>query len=95
MVKNKLPHDRLKSTVDNLTLMCDIHNLTFFCHTGSLEVFHSTTLKYRPKRIHYNHDSMVARTNLSALDHNYNVELRQATARGIDREEQGKYRVEY
>ncbi|XP_071992171.1 uncharacterized protein [Engystomops pustulosus] len=92
---NSLPHERLKSVIDNPTLLRDIRHLTFFCHTGNLEIFHSTTLKYRPKRIHYNHDSMVARTELSALDHNYNVGRRQATARGFDGEEKEKYRVEY
>lgn len=39
--------------------------------------------KYMPKRIHFSHQGMVARTQLAALDHNYNVGREQSmTKRG-------------
>ena len=41
--------------------------------TGSLEVFHSVMLKYAEKRLHFNYDSMRARTQLAVIDHNSNL----------------------
>ena len=43
----------LKSIVMNKTLIKALHNLTQFCHTGELEVYHSMYLKYCPKRQHF------------------------------------------
>ena len=52
--------------------------MTEFHHTGQLEVFHSMMLKYVPKRQHFSYQGMVARTQLAALDHNYNLNRSQA-----------------
>ncbi|ESO88711.1 hypothetical protein LOTGIDRAFT_165496 [Lottia gigantea] len=57
-----------------------LEKLTLFCHTGDLEVYHSMMLKYCPKRQHFSYDGMVARTQLAALDHNYNTGRKQATS---------------
>ena len=50
----------------------------FLVIPGSLEVFHSTMTKYTPKRLHFFYESMLARTQLAVLDHNYNVGREQA-----------------
>ena len=48
----------------------DIRQLSEFCHTGSLEVYHSLMLKYVPKRQEFDSDQMWTRTALAAMDHN-------------------------
>ena len=53
-------------------LLKDLGKVTEFCHTGHLEVYHSLMLKYCPKRQHFSHKWMLARTQLTALDHNAN-----------------------
>ncbi|OCT58545.1 hypothetical protein XELAEV_18001994mg [Xenopus laevis] len=57
----------------------DIEHLQCFCHTGAIEVFHSKTTSFRPKRLHFKMDAMEARTKLAALSHNRNVNRKQAT----------------
>ena len=54
------------------------HNLPFL---GNLEVFHSFMLKFAPKRIHFEKDTMVARTQLAAVDHNENTGRAKAVTR--------------
>ena len=49
----------------------DIRQLSEFCHTGSLEVYHSLMLKYVPKRQEFYSDQMWTRTALAAMDHNF------------------------
>ena len=60
----------------NKKIFKDIEKLTEFCHTGELEVYHSEYLKYCPKREHFSHKGMVARAQLTALDHNQGSKLR-------------------
>ena len=55
-----------------------LEKLTEFHHTGELEQYHSLLLKYSPKREHFSYNGMVARTQLAVLDHNHNVNRRQA-----------------
>ena len=52
--------------------------LTEFHHTVELEHFHSLILKYLPKREHFSFKGMVARTQLAALDHNFNINRKQS-----------------
>ncbi|XP_044125398.1 uncharacterized protein LOC122920189 [Bufo gargarizans] len=84
--KDSTAHEQLKKIVENVSLLKDLKRLSFFCHTGELEIYHITCLKYRPKMLHFFLDSMVARTQLAALDHNRNVcmlkELVKNTSRG-------------
>lgn len=40
--------------------------------TGQLEVFHNALLKYCPKRLHFEYQSMQARTMLAIMDNNEN-----------------------
>ncbi|KAM3920552.1 uncharacterized protein RB166_014992 [Leptodactylus fuscus] len=66
-------HEELKKIVENSNLLKDLKELSFLCHAGELEIYRTTCLKYRPKSLHFFVDSMVARTQLAALDHNRNV----------------------
>ncbi|KAK0132604.1 THAP domain-containing protein 4 [Merluccius polli] len=69
----------LSDHVLNKTLLKDLNHMTFFKHTGALEVYHSSMLKYTEKRLHFVYSSMKARTLLSVMDHNENVGRQQAT----------------
>ena len=73
-------HEALREVVFNKNLVKDIQQLTLCCHTGSLEVYHSVQTKYVPKRQHFSYEGMVARTQLSALDHNANTGRQHATS---------------
>ncbi|CAH2306162.1 Hypothetical predicted protein, partial [Pelobates cultripes] len=77
--KNGVAYSKLRSFVTDSKLEKDFPHLVHFCHTGSLEVFHSLVLKYRPKRVHFTMGGMVARTQLAVLAHNANVGREQAT----------------
>ena len=60
----------LKNVVAEKALLKALSQLTHFCHTGELEVFHSMMLKYVPKRQHFSYPAMKARTMLAVLDWN-------------------------
>jgi len=66
-------HNALKEVVLNKTLLKDIRQLNEFCHTGSLEVYHSLMTKYCPKRQEFDSEQMSARVTLAVLDHNHNT----------------------
>jgi hypothetical protein len=69
----------LESVVCDKRVIKDIEKLTDFCHTGRLEVYHSTLLKYATKRQHFQYGGMQTRLQLAALDHNHNVDRDLAT----------------
>ncbi|XP_066439000.1 mucin-5AC-like [Eleutherodactylus coqui] len=71
--KDSTAYEQLKKIVENTSLLSDLKQLSFSCHTGELEIYHGTCLKYCPKTSNFFMDSMVARTQLAALDHNRNV----------------------
>ncbi|XP_056383004.1 uncharacterized protein LOC130276955 [Hyla sarda] len=73
--KDSAAHKQLKKIVENTSLLKDLKQLSFNCHTGELEIYHKTCLKYHPKKVHFFMDSMEARTQLAALDHNRNVHI--------------------
>lgn len=56
--KNSKAHNALKEVILDKCLCKDIRQLSEFCHTGSLEVFHSLLLKYAPKRQEFDEDQM-------------------------------------
>ena len=60
----------LKSVAENKNILADIKYLSKFCHTGSLEVFHSVLNKYCPKRLHFTLEGTIARTRSAVLDYN-------------------------
>lgn len=45
----------LQEIVTDKNLLKAFPQITEFCHTGSLEIFHSVLLKYCPKRQHFPH----------------------------------------
>jgi hypothetical protein len=45
----------LQEVVTATRLLNCLPNITMFCHTGELEVFHSMLLKYCPKRQHFHY----------------------------------------
>ena len=55
--------------------------LSEFFHTGSLEVYHSSQLRWVLKRVSFLYLGMRARTQVAALHHNSNVGREQATTR--------------
>ena len=73
-------HEALKHVVLKKTLLKDLDLLTKTIHTGALEVYHSLYNKYAPKRQHFGYLGMVARTQLTALDHNSGTGRSQAEA---------------
>jgi len=85
----------LEEVVLNKKLLKDIEKLTEFCHTGEVEVYHSEQLKYCPKREHFSHKGMVARTQLTALDHNANTGRKQAVVQSGTRSGEARYKVSF
>ncbi|XP_056407077.1 uncharacterized protein LOC130298188 [Hyla sarda] len=73
--------EALKKMIKDNRLQKDLRQISYFCHTGDLEVFHSALTKYRPKRLHFSANGMIARTQLAALDHNFNVNRSQAVVK--------------
>ena len=68
----------LSKIVEDSRVLKDLQHLTGFCHTGFVEVYHNLMLKYCQKREHFSHAIMNTRTQLTALDNNYNVGRKQA-----------------
>ncbi|XP_073713994.1 uncharacterized protein [Misgurnus anguillicaudatus] len=89
--KGSAAWNALKAVVLDKNLLRVFSQLTLFKHTGNLEVFHSSMLKYAEKRRHFTYVSMQARLQLSVIDHNLNVDRQQ------DRTQSGKekYNVIY
>ncbi len=48
-------HKALQDVVFDVKMLTDMGKLTQFCHTGSLENYHSVYLKYVPKRLHFSY----------------------------------------
>ncbi|XP_044127428.1 uncharacterized protein LOC122921497 [Bufo gargarizans] len=78
---DSIAHKNLKQIVLNRKLQKDLRHLSYFCHPGEFEVFHSAVQKYRPKRIVFGVDEMIARIQLSVLDYNNNVHRVQELAK--------------
>lgn len=68
--KNSKAFKALQDVVLDTRLLKAMQNLTKFCHTGELEVYHTMLLKYCPKRLHFHYAAMKARLMLAALDWN-------------------------
>ena len=71
----------VKGIVENKKTLADLKYLSRFCHTGSLEVYHSLLNKYCPKRLHFTLEGMIARTQLAVLDFNSGSNNVQATTK--------------
>ena len=77
--KGSEQHKALAEIVNDKQLVQNVVKLNHFCHTGSLENFHSVMLKWCPKRIHFTYEGMRARVQLASLCYNENVGHKQAT----------------
>lgn len=84
-------HQVLTKLVMDKPLVKALAQMTAFCHTGNLEVYHSVLLKYCEKRQHYSYEGMIARTQLAALDNNHNLGRAQATTSAGN----PRYRISY
>jgi len=82
----------LEEVVLQPKLLKDLANLTDFCHTGGLEVYHSMILKYCPEGEHFSYKGMVARTQLAAIDNNHNTGRKQAVIQRGERVGEARYR---
>ena len=51
-------HKLLQDIVMDKKVLAAMEKLTLFCHTGSLEVYHSLYNKYMPKRQHFSYPGM-------------------------------------
>ena len=58
LASGSVQHKALLDIVCNKTFLADMGHRTEFCHTGSLENFHSEMLKWCPKRSHFFYDAM-------------------------------------
>ncbi|XP_057311862.1 uncharacterized protein LOC130649578 [Hydractinia symbiolongicarpus] len=91
---NSPAYEAVETIVQNKKTLADMNYLAHFCHTGSLEVFHSLLTKYCSKRIHFSMEGMVARTQLAVLDFNSGTNCEQAvTKKGVLRYKQVFSRV--
>ncbi|XP_073467276.1 uncharacterized protein [Aquarana catesbeiana] len=88
-------YKELHEIVLKKTWLGDIERMSMLCHPGHPEIFHSTALKYKPKRNHFCIDAMIARTQLSILEHNSNVGEKQSVPSNSDPSESGWYRSQY
>ncbi|VDI27339.1 Hypothetical predicted protein [Mytilus galloprovincialis] len=77
--KDSPAYEALEKVITNKLILRDIRHLDRFCHTGSLETYHSMMLKYCPKRLEFDYPSMVARTQLAVVDNNVNIGRKQKT----------------
>lgn len=78
-------HLALQEVVLNKTILKDLDQLVYSCHTGALEVFHNSLLKYCPKRLEFTYPHMEARMHLAVLDHNMNLNRKQAVVKKASR----------
>lgn len=84
-----------EEVVLNKKILKDIEKLTEFCHTGELEVYHSEYIKYCPKREQFSHKGIVARAQLTALDHNANSGRKQAVIQSGAHAGEARYKVSF
>ena len=95
MVEGSPAHEALVSTVNDKFLLKGVEKINGFQHTGPLEVYNGAYTKYCPKRQHFPMESMVARAELAALDHNHNTGRQQAVVRKATRTSQEKGTLRY
>jgi len=66
-------HESLKKVVLNKILVKDVQKMNQHVFTTYVEVFHALKIRYLPKSIFFEAEKMIAAMELSALDHNINV----------------------
>lgn len=63
----------MEDIVRDKTLVAALRRCSAFMHTSQLESFHSTLLKYLPKRLAFNKDAFTARTYMAIMRFNENI----------------------
>ena len=81
MTEDSQAYKALEEVVLNKLLIADLKFVTDFTHTGNIEVFHSLINKYCPKRQHFRLHGMIARQQLTVLDHKNSIGRDQAVTR--------------
>ena len=76
--KNSLAYNAIDKVIMDEKNLNDMDHLTNPYHTGSLEVFHSVLNSYASKRQEFKLNVMDAHVKLAVLDHNANVDGKQA-----------------
>ena len=71
----------VEKIVTNKRTLNDLQHCTEFRHSGNLEVFHNTYLKFTPKRLHFSFEGMIARAELAISHFNSSVSAPYATTR--------------
>ena len=67
--------EALQSIVLCKRTLKDLADLTHFCHTGVLEVYHALYNKWAPKRQHFSYVGMPTRSQLAVMDFNEAISL--------------------
>ena len=68
----------LQNIILDPRLLNDMPNLVWFKHSGNIKVYHNLLCKYCPKRLSFSYEGIYARTQLAVLDHNCNIDRKQA-----------------
>ena len=66
-------HEKLREIVTEKQLLNDLSQITKQTHTTLFEVFHASKIRYLPKSVFYGMEKTLAGTQLTALDHNNNI----------------------
>ena len=77
--KDSLAYDGLEKIILDPKTLKDMDHLVDPYHTESVEVFHSLLNSYASKRHEFELNVMDARVKLAVIDHNYNINRKQAT----------------
>ena len=66
-------HEKLREIVKEKQLLNDLSQITKQTHTTLLELFHASKIRYLPKSVFYWMEKTLAGTQLTAPDHNNNI----------------------
>ncbi|XP_018123760.1 uncharacterized protein LOC108719420 [Xenopus laevis] len=82
IVANHPAHSVLAEIIHDKRFLVDLQHAEKFCQTVDLENFRSKVLRFKPKRLSFRMDSMIAQTILAVLSHNRTVQRKQALVFG-------------
>lgn len=91
--KNSDSYFALKKIITAKDLLKDLPHAKHFIHTGRLESYHNTRLKYMPKRIHLKYEGMYIRSIIAILDHNDNTDKKIVGDKMVYSKPLGRYTI--
>lgn len=91
--KNSDSYFALKKIITAKDLLKDLLHAKHFIHTGRLESYHNTRLKYMPKRIHLKYEGMYIRSIIAILDHNSNTDKKIVGDKMVYSKPLGRYTI--